>query len=299
MSCHWAKNDKWKVTQNLSEKNWADPRLGQVNTGNFIAALASALFTGQILNITQIEEEPQTYIIRFFGHQRIAEPPGLQHHDDLVPMQITCIDVAIDEHLLVENDTLVWASNCSDPLDIWPGLYEKAYITLCRYQREGLYTEHCTSVTCNKPLSYPLPLSQPSWDCINSRVIPFEYGILPLFHLVPYSKDRFVEPPYVSELAKICDESGRATKPAITWTKDSIPKGNCPRTRITYAYSVLGLFPDAVSPAEVVLRDPSGTGSSMSNQSDWNGIPLNSGNGIITVSSRVWETCFRKFSFCY
>jgi hypothetical protein len=300
MPCEWVIRDEWKVTTNLTTAHWADPMVGLAKTDNFVAALSSALFSGQPLNLLQRDEKTRVFRIRFFSNQSIAEPPGLRHHDDLIPRQTACVDVTIDEHLPVDDTgTLVWARNRSDPTDIWPCLYEKAYLALCAYQKEGLFKEYCAPVSCAEPGNSALPLSTPSWDCARFSGSRPEYGNIPLFHLMPYSKNRFVEPPYVSELAKICDEKGRVTKPAMTWTKDSIPGGDCPRTRINYVYSVLGLFPDALAPTEVVLRDPKGEGSGLSSHTDWNGISLNKGDGVLTITSRVWEKCFRRFSYCY
>ena len=304
MECHWIRNNGWRVTPILSRENFADPKLGGAGDADFVAALSSVLFTGsQHLELQQKDGEPGTYLIHFYNHERTTGPAGpwRKEYDERMREEAQCTVVAIDTHLLVADPggEMAWATHRTDEQEIWPGLYEKAYGAFRSFREQGQFGENCISLNCHASAAPKAPLSSPLWSCAGGSLPPFSTGVDPIFHLAPYTKHKFVEPPYTFELADICDDQGRAEKPALTWKKDWLLPGWRPGAKIPCTYSVLGLFPDASSPTHVVLRDPACGERAPAVRATWNGISLNTGDGIITVDTSTWEKGYRKFSYCY
>ena len=304
MECHWIRSDGWRVTRDPGREHFADPKLGRAGNADFVAALSSVLFAGSHpLSLRQKDGEPGTYLIRFYDHEQTTGPAGpwRKEWEKRQQDEARCTVVAVDAHLLVTEPggRLAWATHRADAGDIWPGLYEKAYGAFRSFQERQLFGESCISLACGEFQAPEAPLSRPPWDCTAGSLPPFSHGVLPIFHLAPYFRFRFVEPPYVSELADICGEDGRVTKPALSWNNEGFLPGWRPGAKVARTYSVLGLFPDTASPTHVVLRDPACEGKDPAVQATWNGIPLNTGDGIMTVYAGAWEKAYRMFSYCY
>lgn len=303
-ACTWMRRNEWKVTPVLSRENFGDPKTGAAGDADFIAALSSVLFVGSHpLALQERDGEPGTYLIRFYDHERTTGPAGpwRTEYEKRVQDEARCTVVAIDAHLLVADETgrIAWATHRTDDQEIWPGLYEKAYGAFRSFREKGLFGENCASLNCHESAVPETPLSRPPWSCTPESLPPFSHGVLPIFHLAPYTGFKFVTPPYTSELTQICDDTGRATKPALSWTNEGFLPGWRPGAKVARTYSVLGLYPDRASPTHVVLRDPACEEKGPAVKAAWNGIPLNTGDGIITVDTGTWEKSYRMLSYCY
>jgi len=303
-ACTWTRRDEWKVAPALSRENFGDPKTGAAGDADFIAALSSVLFVGSHpLALQEKAGEPGTFLIRFYDHERMIGPAGpwRKEYEKRMQEEARCTVVAVDAHLLVADQTgrMAWASHCTDEREIWPGLFEKAYGAFRAYREKGLFGENCVSLNCREPSAPAAPLSRPPWSCASGSLPPFSHGVLPIFHLAPYTSFKFITPPYTFELAKICDENGVVTKPALTWYNEGFLPGWRPGAKVARTYSVLGLFPDRLSPTHVVLRDPACEERGAAVKAAWNGIPLNTGDGLMTVDTSTWEKEYRMLSYCY
>lgn len=303
-ACTWTRRDEWMVAPALSRENFGDPKTGAAGDADFIAALSSVLFVGSHpLALQEKAGEPGTFLIRFYDHERMIGPAGpwRKEYEKRMQEEARCTVVAVDAHLLVADQTgrMAWASHCTDEREIWPGLFEKAYGAFRAYREKGLFSENCVSLNCREPSAPAAPLSRPPWSCGSGSLPPFSHGVLPIFHLAPYTSFKFITPPYTFELAKICDENGVVTKPALTWYNEGFLPGWQPGAKVARTYSVLGLFPDRLSPTHVVLRDPACEERGAAVRAAWNGIPLNTGDGLMTVDTSTWEKEYRMLSYCY
>jgi hypothetical protein len=297
------RQEGWRVTPALTRENFADPKTGGAGNADFIAALSSVLFAGShSLALEEKGGEPGTSLIRFYDHERTTGPAGpwRQEYEKRRREEARCTVVAVDEHLLVTDPggRLAWATHRTNERDIWPGLFEKAYGAFRSCREQGLFAESCLSLNCRESAVPKTPLSRPPWSCIAGSLPPFSTGVLPIFHLAPYTRYTFVEPPYTIELAGICDEKGRVKNPALSWNNEGFLPGWRPGAKVARTYSVLGLFPDSASPTHVVLRDPACEERSQAVRGSWNGIPLNTGDGILTVDTGTWEKTYRMLSYC-
>jgi hypothetical protein len=303
-ACNWVRRDEWKVTPVLSRENFGDPKTGAAGDADFVAALSSVLFVGSHpLALQEKGGEPGTFLVRFYDHERTTGPAGpwRQEYEKRLQDEARCTVVAVDTHLLVADETgrPAWATHRTDEREIWPGLYEKAYGAFCSYRERGLFGENCISLNCRESAAPQAPLSRPPWSCTPGSLPPFSHGVLPIFHLASYERFRFITPPYTFELVQICDDTGKVTKPALSWTNEGFLPGWRPGAKVARTYSVLGLYPDRASPTHVVLRDPACEEKGPAVRADWNGISLNTGDGIRTVDTGTWEKSFRMLSYCY
>jgi hypothetical protein len=234
----------------------------------FIAAMSSTLWMGKPLSI-KIEAigTPNKYSIMFYD----ASGPKT---------------VYIDDYLYCDsNKQLKWAYDRKNILDIWPGLFEKAYAAAC---------ENISNVLSN-------PVSKPIWPCSDPSKPAFGSGFVDsngqtnnrLINCSAYTVAATS-----AKLVQICGSPGKTSYPTIAFTKLS---GAPSFLKNDHAYSVLGLYPDKSKFSDVVLRNPKCGGSTPGGPTTWkslNSLPLNSGDGIITVNKTDFDNYFSSIQYC-
>jgi hypothetical protein len=304
MVCKWTRNSNWVVPTSVSYGNWHDPKQGEAYDCSFMAALSSVLFVQKPLAIKQTGTgTPRTYQIRFFEYETGK-----------------CRDVSVDDWLpsCTSDGDPIWAThrtlNQTTNRNIWPGILEKAYATFCDCKYRNMNCASSIQVTCSDTPKSPTPLSQPAdWPCCPaSKSIPlFESNVLPIRRLINtsgskifVSKDYANSNDFVQEIKNICDDRGKVVNyPAVAWTPDSFPSGSCPTDTLKqgHVYSLLGLCLDSSgNPLDVVFRNPYCIGKNPNGRSGkFFGINVNTGDGIITVKTSDFWTCFTAFGYCY
>jgi hypothetical protein len=160
VNCSWYYNPNWKVlgkaasawTLNTLTKipntKYQEPCQGSAWDCRLIAAISAVLWVNKYpLSIT-LEAlgnggNPSTWSVTFFDNAR-------------APYKV----YVTDKMCCDSSNTLEWAFNGSNSVDIWPGLIEKAYAATC---------SHLSS-------SSSLPIDNPAWPCSSTTNPPFGSG---------------------------------------------------------------------------------------------------------------------------
>jgi hypothetical protein len=294
--------DKWhrdsSKTVNLQPTNFTDPVQGTASDCALIAAISSILWiygrtkpliidsvSGYITNPP--EDPPKEFEVTFYNPQK---------------------SIYVNDYLPWDGAKFCFATTRNQPNELWPGIYEKAYGDFCEcvYHSESPHDQPNNWV--DQPAQWLPPMianPNPPPQTITNPNPPWPGGGTPLTHLVRYTQKLsiYTEKKDItaikSDLKPLCITNGQAKVAAVANSKWPAPAGIPNYITENHTYSFLGLYPSQASPTAIVLRNPKGEGIGINpdKKAFSNSLPVDSGDGILTISLADFLSYFYSLEY--